>query len=242
MATRGLISSLVVGIWIAFLLADCSSFPRKSFTREQQVWPAFPASPMREFGRMIQPAYRVLPFGDRWRKPASIDVLALSGGGAEGAFGAGLLVGWTEAGNRPEFAMVSGTSSGALIAPFAFLGASHDPILRDLFTSGIAETVLRVDGLPSAAQSQNQLLFTGVRNRKGWRQRGNLFIGQCAIAAAKLLGLNRCGQSRCGNCPKPSAARLPLPTQDRGKCRLGLRAAGHRAATSPSSWCSKAST
>jgi hypothetical protein len=43
-----------------------------------------------------------------------------------------------------------------------------------------------------------------------------------ANAAAKLLGLNRCGQSRCGNCPKPSAARLPLPTQDRGKCRLGL--------------------
>jgi hypothetical protein len=36
MATRGLISSLFVGVWIAFLLADCSSFPRKSFTREQQ--------------------------------------------------------------------------------------------------------------------------------------------------------------------------------------------------------------
>jgi patatin-like phospholipase/acyl hydrolase len=58
-----------------------------------------------------------------------------------------LLVGWTEAGNRPEFSVVSGTSSGALIAPFAFLGASHDGILRDLFTSGIAETLLRVDGL-----------------------------------------------------------------------------------------------
>jgi hypothetical protein len=71
----------------------------------------------------------------------------LSGGGAEGAFGAGLLVGWTEAGNRPEFSVVSGTSSGALIAPFAFLGVSHDPTLRDLFTSGMAETLLRVDGL-----------------------------------------------------------------------------------------------
>jgi predicted acylesterase/phospholipase RssA len=43
--------------------------------------------------------------------------------------------------------MVSGTSSGALIAPFAFLGSSHDPTLKDLFTSGIAETLLRVDGL-----------------------------------------------------------------------------------------------
>src|SRR5438034_797950 len=80
-------------------------------------------------------------------KPASIDVLALSGGGAEGAFGAGLLAGWTEAGNRPEFSMISGTSAGALIAPFAFLGASHDPTLKDLFTDGIAERLLHVDGL-----------------------------------------------------------------------------------------------
>ena len=66
---------------------------------------------------------RTTPFSEGQHKPTSIDVLALSGGGAEGAFGAGLLVGWTEAGNRPEFSIISGTSSGALIAPFAFLGA-----------------------------------------------------------------------------------------------------------------------
>ena len=90
---------------------------------------------------------RTAPFSEGQHKPTSIDVLALSGGGAEGAFGAGLLVGWTEAGNRPEFSIISGTSSGALIAPFAFLGASHDPTLRELFTSGIAERLLRVDGL-----------------------------------------------------------------------------------------------
>jgi hypothetical protein len=48
--------------------------------------------------------------------------LAISGGGANGAFGAGLLVGWTEAGNRPSFTIVTGISTGALIAPFAFLG------------------------------------------------------------------------------------------------------------------------
>src|SRR5207247_2039368 len=57
------------------------------------------------------------------------------------------LAGWTEAGNRPEFSMISGTSAGALIAPFAFLGASHDPTLKDLFTDGIAERLLHVDGL-----------------------------------------------------------------------------------------------
>jgi hypothetical protein len=48
--------------------------------------------------------------------------LAVSGGGDAGAFGAGLLNGWTAAGNRPQFKLVTGISTGALIAPFAFLG------------------------------------------------------------------------------------------------------------------------
>jgi hypothetical protein len=148
MATRGLISSLLVGIWIAFSLVDCSSFPRAPFTREQQDVAGIPGiADARIWADDPTGLSRTAPFSDGQRKPTSIDVLALSGGGAEGAFGAGLLVGWTEAGNRPEFSVVSGTSSGALIAPFAFLGVSHDPILRDLFTSGIAETLLRVDGL-----------------------------------------------------------------------------------------------
>lgn len=69
--------------------------------------------------------------------------LALSGGGSGGAFGAGFLTGWTAAGSRPEFDVVSGVSTGALIAPFAFLGSSHDAALAELYTSGIAETLVR---------------------------------------------------------------------------------------------------
>jgi predicted acylesterase/phospholipase RssA len=61
--------------------------------------------------------------------------LALSGGGARGAFGAGLLAGWTETGTRPEFQMVTGISTGALIAPFAFLGPQYDDALRTVYTS-----------------------------------------------------------------------------------------------------------
>ena len=53
--------------------------------------------------------------------------LAVSGGGDNGAFGAGLLNGWTETGTRPEFKMVTGVSTGALIAPFAFLGPELRP-------------------------------------------------------------------------------------------------------------------
>lgn len=60
--------------------------------------------------------------------------LAISGGGQRGAFGAGLLCGWTETGNRPEFTMVTGISTGALIAPFAFLGPEYDHVIEEIFT------------------------------------------------------------------------------------------------------------
>lgn len=64
-------------------------------------------------------------------KNSTIDVLAVSGGGSNGAFGVGLLSGWAESGTRPTFSLVTGISTGALIAPFAFLGPDYeDPIIR----------------------------------------------------------------------------------------------------------------
>ena len=69
--------------------------------------------------------------------------LSLSGGGGGGAYGAGILNGWTESGTRPEFTVVSGVSIGALIAPFAFLGPSYDQTLRQIYTSGEAETLIQ---------------------------------------------------------------------------------------------------
>jgi hypothetical protein len=64
-----------------------------------------------------------------------IDFLAISGGGSDGAFGAGLLVGWTARGDRPEFDIVTGISTGALTAPFAFLGPKYDPALKAVYTT-----------------------------------------------------------------------------------------------------------
>jgi len=61
--------------------------------------------------------------------------LAISGGGANGAFGAGLLLGWTATGTRPEFTMVTGISTGALTAPFAFLGPDYDDELKTVYTT-----------------------------------------------------------------------------------------------------------
>jgi hypothetical protein len=60
--------------------------------------------------------------------------LALSTGGGDGAFGAGLLSGWSESGKRPEFSVVTGVSTGALMAPYAFIGSSQDPGLKRAYT------------------------------------------------------------------------------------------------------------
>jgi predicted acylesterase/phospholipase RssA len=68
------------------------------------------------------------------RHPPVSNLLAISGGAENGAFGAGLLVGWSDAGTRPVFDLVTGVSSGALIAPFVFLGRDHDGQLREIFT------------------------------------------------------------------------------------------------------------
>ena len=76
--------------------------------------------------------------------------LAVSGGGDNGAFGAGLMNGWTETGTRPEFKMVTGVSTGALIAPFAFLGSDYDARLREVYTSMTPDKVYRARGLPAA--------------------------------------------------------------------------------------------
>jgi predicted patatin/cPLA2 family phospholipase len=63
-----------------------------------------------------------------------VDILALSGGAEDGAYGAGFLKGWSEHGDRPEFTLVTGISTGALIAPFAFLGPKYDNVIQRLYT------------------------------------------------------------------------------------------------------------
>jgi predicted acylesterase/phospholipase RssA len=77
------------------------------------------------------------------RPEQPFNILALSGGGADGAFGAGALIGLTQAGTRPAFAVVTGVSAGALIAPYAFLGPEWDQQLADAYTSGRAEHLLQ---------------------------------------------------------------------------------------------------
>ena len=95
-----------------------------------------------------------------------VQLLAVSGGGENGAFGAGVLCGWSDYGNRPVFELVTGVSTGALTAPFAYLGSSYDPQLRAVYTELKASSVLEKRGLTAAlfddAMADNSPLFKTI--------------------------------------------------------------------------------
>jgi hypothetical protein len=81
------------------------------------------------------------------RGSGPMNILALSGGGAGGAFGAGALVGLGRRGERPQFTVVTGVSTGALLAPFAFLGPAWDTQLKEAFVSARTGHLLRLRGI-----------------------------------------------------------------------------------------------
>ena len=95
-----------------------------------------------------------------------IQLLAVSGGGENGAFGAGLLCGWSEHGSRPVFELATGVSTGALTAPFAYLGSSYDPQLRFVYTGLTASNVLEKRSITAAlfddAMTDNTPLFKTI--------------------------------------------------------------------------------
>ncbi len=84
-------------------------------------------------------------------EPFRYTILALSGGANDGAYGAGVLVGWTTLGDRPEFDVVTGVSTGALIAPLAFLGPEYDEELESFFTETSTDDLLEANILQALA-------------------------------------------------------------------------------------------
>lgn len=126
-----------------------------------------------------------------------LDLLAISGGGDDGAFGAGLLTGWSEAGTRPEFALVTGVSTGGLIAPFAFLGPAYDAGLRRVYTqTTLADILIQrslisgvlLDGLADTtplfrtiARELDARMIAGIA--EGYRQGRLLLIGTTDLDA-----------------------------------------------------------
>jgi predicted acylesterase/phospholipase RssA len=180
---RQLLVGPFVLLAVTFVLAGCSSLPRTPYTASDAA--SSRVLDLTELRRYAdEPASTFLKSNGSYRA-GPLSYLALSGGGADGAYGAGVLNGWTAAGTRPEFSVVSGVSTGALIAPFAFLGPAYDATLRDVYTSGIAESLLHTPNIVHA------LFGSGLFGNAHLRELVARYIGQdmlVAIAAEHAKG------------------------------------------------------
>lgn len=143
MKTQSTYWSLVLAVLVLSTLGGCASAPERVLSRQPVPYAALPnghdpLNPDRimEFVREGASADEgVIVTLERLRGHA-LNILELSGGGQYGAFGAGLLKGWTESGTRPEFDVVTGVSTGALLATHAFLGTPEDDaLLEEIFTT-----------------------------------------------------------------------------------------------------------
>ncbi|WP_439629317.1 patatin-like phospholipase family protein [Gemmata sp.] len=112
--------------------------------------------------RSVLPRGELVAFGTQARtarKPAEPsphkDILVISGGGVYGAHPAGVLYGWTQAGTRPTFDVVTGISTGALVAVFAFIGPSVDCQLREAYTTITDDDVFKKHRFPRSLLSES---------------------------------------------------------------------------------------
>ena len=147
------ILSFLVALTVTVLAAGCFAVPKREPLPPKLAGAAQPLGDptLRIWGDVPPPGFKEWLTLDesefRQRYPALYgrphNYLAISGGGSNGAFGAGLLVGWTDRGDRPEFTMVTGISTGALMAPFAFLGPEYDPVLREMYTTITTADILK---------------------------------------------------------------------------------------------------
>lgn len=141
---------------LILMLGACASGARSSFDVQDREGArpmglvSAPNHPIRVYldaedrAAIFQEAFREgVPVGADGR----LDFIALSGGGSNGAFTAGLMKGWSETGERPDFEVVTGVSTGALAAPFVFLGPEYDDELAEAYTGGAAAGLLQSQGL-----------------------------------------------------------------------------------------------
>src|SRR6202165_4736568 len=157
------------------ILAGCSSLPRTPYTASDAASSrALDLGELREMRDDPASLFLTTMVSSR---AGPLSYLALSGGGADGAYVAGVLNGWTAAGTRPEFSVVSGVSTGALIAPFAFLGPAYDATLRDVYTSGVAESLLETPSIVHA------LFGSGLFGNTHLRELVARYIGQDMLGA-----------------------------------------------------------
>ncbi|WP_311043501.1 patatin-like phospholipase family protein [Rhizobium lentis] len=147
---RATILIRLMAILMLVLMAGCMAPDRVRYSETAAV-----NARIEGFGdiRTYADTGRQLPDARAWLampRHGDANYLVLSGGGAGGAFSVGVLKAWSDRKGRPEFDIVSGVSTGALIAPLAFLGPAYDDTLVDLYTSGVAKELVDADFLPKA--------------------------------------------------------------------------------------------
>ena len=197
--------------WPLLGLIGCGTIKRNPVPLEQMDQAQIPDLPgIRSFGTNFSEGFQqdivqsvrdeppdLYPLNADGTKPYAI--LILSGGGEKGAFGAGFLNAWTQAGTRPLFKAVTGVSTGALIAPFAFLGPDFDETMRGLFTGSDRKDIVKIrlgaDSLSNSrplatliAQYVTQDVFQKVAAAHARGRR--LYIGTTNMDAQRLVVWN----------------------------------------------------
>jgi predicted acylesterase/phospholipase RssA len=152
-------SRIASGLLAALFIAGCASVPLRDVVPEQlvseaempglsqvRIWGDAGATEISKIMASEMPAI-VAKYKERIarKEPLQSNILAISGGADDGAFGAGLLAGWGETGTRPEFDLVTGISAGALVAPLVFLGADYDDELASVFTTHEADDIFEAN-------------------------------------------------------------------------------------------------
>ena len=131
----------------ALSLGGCLTLPRVAFTEAERAAAQPPGFSGVRYAEDSPALIEALRRDVRESPDHRIDVLALSGGGANGAYGAGVIYGWSKTGDRPQFQIVTGVSIGALIAPFAFLGPGWDERLKAAFADPLISRLLKSRGI-----------------------------------------------------------------------------------------------
>jgi hypothetical protein len=157
--------TVLTGILVTLILAGCASAPERVLSEKAPMYAALPNGHDPLNPGQLSPMFVAATSGvdgnlvrhlERKRGHA-LNVLSLSGGGQNGAFGAGFLIGWRESGRRPEFDIVAGVSTGALLATHALLGTpADDTVLEEMYTQVTKKDIFAnrtVFGLLSGADS-----------------------------------------------------------------------------------------
>jgi hypothetical protein len=163
----------LAGFLVTLILVGCASTPpSRELSTKVPTYASLPNGHNPMNPDELSPMYAATASGteenmarDMERKRGhALNLLSLSGGGQNGAFGAGFLIGWRESGQRPELDFVGGVSTGALLATHALLGTPADDVIleemytgitdKDIFNSRSLFSILSSDSLRDTAPLQ----------------------------------------------------------------------------------------